>query len=371
MASRVRVLVVDDSVVVRRVLSDIISSDPDLEVVGTAATAPIALQKLPQLTPDIVVLDVEMPEMDGIEAARRIRAGWPRLPILMCSTLTARGADVTLQALSAGASDYVSKPTSIGARDAGDALQAFKESLIPKLKALTTGRARELLATRPPEPTPSPPRVLSSSRSRLVTPVSVIAIGSSTGGPNALAEVFRHLPANIGVPIVVVQHMPPLFTRMLAERLTTGSAIPVKEAQDGDELLPGQGYIAPGDYHVHLVRDRHAVRVSLGQEAPENSCRPAVDVTFRSLARIYGPGVLGAVLTGMGQDGTRGARVIVEAGGIVIVQDRETSVVASMPMSVAAAGLAEASYPLHEIGGELATRAWRSRAKASLMKVAP
>lgn len=357
-----RVLVVDDSVVVRRVLSDLVSSDPDLELAGTAASAPIALQKLSQVNPDIVILDIEMPEMDGIEAARRIRAGWPKLPIVMCSTLTERGAAVTLQALAAGASDYVSKPSSLGGRDASLALTAFRDSLIPKLKALT-GRS-DRAGPRLGPSADGPNRV---ARPRLGKAVSVIAIGSSTGGPNALAEVLRNVPADIGVPIVIVQHMPPLFTRMLAERLTATTAIPVKEAEAGDELLGGHAYIAPGDFHLNVVRDRTAVRIALDQEPPENSCRPAVDVTFRSLARVYGTGVLGVVLTGMGQDGTRGARAIVDAGGTMIVQNRESCVVASMPMSVAAAGLADGVFPLDEIGGELATRAWRSRLKAAPM----
>ena len=344
-----RVLIVDDSVVVRKLLSDIVASDPDLELGGTAANAIIALQKIPQINPDIILLDVEMPEMNGIEAARRIRAGWPRLPIVMCSTLTERGADVTLQALSAGASDYVAKPTSVGG---GSDLKQFKLDVLHKLKSLT-GRDKLVCPVVPRRVTP--PATPGSSRTqKAVVPVSLLAIGCSTGGPAALQEVFKDLPGDLGVPILIIQHMPPLFTRMLAERLTATSKVKVTEAVDREELLPNRAYVAPGNYHIGLVRDGAKVRIALNQDPPENSCRPAVDVTFRAIAKIYGPGVLSAVLTGMGHDGTRGAAEIVEAQGSVIVQDAASCVVPSMPGSVASAGLADAVFPLKEIGRQLA-----------------
>lgn len=353
----VRVLVVDDSVVVRKVLSVIIEKDPLLELAGTAPTAPIGIQKIDQLNPDVVVMDVEMPEMSGIEATARIRRSWPKLPILMCSTLTERGAEVTLRALAAGASDYVAKPSSMGGE--GDALETFRQDLVAKLKALA-GRP----AAAPPSsqsgslrPLPPPP----VRRRAGVDVPSVLLVGSSTGGPNALATVFAQLPADLPVPLLLVQHMPPLFTRMLAERLTATTRVHVVEATHGEEVLAGRAYVAPGNFHMTVVREGVKTRIALNQEAPENSCRPAVDVLFRSAAKVYGGGCVAAVLTGMGQDGTRGARDIVEVGGWVAVQDAASCVVPSMPSSVAQAGLASEVVTLDQMGVYLAAKVARAR----------
>jgi len=344
--SRVRVLIVDDSVVVRRVLTDLLQSDPEIEVAGTAATASIGIQKLGQIAPDVVLLDVEMPEMDGIEAARRMREGWPKLPIVMCSSLTERGAEITIRALAAGASDYVAKPSSLSGNGDRD---GFRKELIAKVKALA-GRTGASLLTAPTPPTVTLPRRSQAAR------VEVVTIGSSTGGPNALATVFSALPGNLPVPILVTQHMPPLFTKILADRLTASTQVIVKEAEEGDVLQPGRGYIAPGNFHMKVVRDGTNVVLTLDQDPPENSCRPAVDVTFRSVARVFGPGALGVVLTGMGQDGARGAAHLVEAGGQVFVQDAESCVVASMPRSVVQLGMADAEIPIDRVGHEIVRR---------------
>jgi len=350
--ANLRVLLIDDSVVVRRLLTEIISAEPDMEVVGVAATASIGIQKITQVQPDVIVLDVEMPEMDGIEAVGRIRETWTRLPVLMCSSLTERGADVTLRALSAGASDYVAKPSgSNGAslKSGSNSLAEFRTQLVMKLRVLggRDNTPRRVVLSRPARPQVAPAR----------TPVrvSAIAIGSSTGGPTALATVFAKL-TKLPVPIFIVQHMPPLFTRMLAERLTAGSVVPVKEVADGDVVEPGRAYIAPGGYHMVVSREGTTTKMFLNQDPPENSCRPAVDVLFRSVARVYGGGVLGVVLTGMGHDGTRGARDIVEAGGLVITQDAASCVVPSMPTSVAGEGLSDAVLPIELIGAEIITR---------------
>lgn len=352
MSGRARVLVVDDSVVIRKILGEIIAGEEDLELVGVAPTASIALQKIAQVKPDIVLLDVEMPEMDGIEAVRRIRDGWPRLPVIMCSALTERGADVTLRALANGASDYVAKPSNLGSREAS--IAAFAAEVLPKVNALL---GRPSASMSPPAP------VAAAQRPRLTrAPVSVLAIGSSTGGPNALSTVFASFPPDLEVPIVLVQHMPPLFTRLLAERLTASSAVPVHEAEPGMPLRPGHAYVAPGDHHMTVRRDGANASLVISQGAPENSCRPAVDVTFRSVAEVYGAGVLAAVLTGMGHDATRGAAAIVERGGAVVVQDRASCVVPSMPGSVADAGLADAVLPLHLLGRELVARVRRGLA---------
>jgi two-component system chemotaxis response regulator CheB len=343
-----RVLLIDDSVVVRRVLTEIVQSDPALEVAGTAATASIGIQKIPQVAPDVVICDVEMPEMDGIEAVRRIRAAWPRLPVIMCSSLTDRGADVTLRALAAGATDYVAKPSSLGGQ--ADGTSHFRSELLSKIKALAGVPAAQ--SVPPPMPRPAAVRTIREA-------ISVVAIGCSTGGPNALAALFADLPGDLPVPIVIVQHMPPLFTKILADRLSASTRVRVVEAREGDVLEPGKAYVAPGNFHMVVQRERAHVRIALNQETPENSCRPAVDVLFRSVARVYGGGVLGAVLTGMGQDGARGAAHIVEAGGRVIVQDAASCVVSSMPGAVIALGASDGAYPISRIGTEIVLRVRR------------
>lgn len=348
---KVSVLVVDDSVVVRKILSEAIASDPHLVVVGSAATGSIALQKIPQLNPDVVVLDVEMPDLDGVETVRRIRASWPRLPVLMCSSLTAHGADTTLRAIASGASDYVAKPSRLG--PGGDGLASFRAELVAKVRALSAGvrASMPVLSASVPPPAVRLPRI--EVGPQLVT---TLAIGCSTGGPNALATLFRELPRDLPVPIFVVQHMPPLFTKMLADRLTASSGVAVCEARDGEVVENGRAYIAPGDHHMTVVRDGGRTRIVLNQDAPECSCRPAVDVLFRSLAKTYRSGVLAAVLTGMGQDGTRGARAVVEAGGRVIVQDPASCVVPSMPRFVVAAGLSDGTFEVDRLGRELVRR---------------
>ncbi len=364
--ARTRVLIVDDSVVVRKILTDALAKDPGVEVVGSAANGSIALQKITQVNPDVVILDVEMPDMDGVETVRRIRAGWPKLPVIMCSSLTERGADTTLRALANGASDYIAKPSRLDT-SRFDAVGYFNAELLAKVKALSAQVGS--VPSHSPAPSqsgwgyPAPPPGQARAVPRVQGPrasVSVLGIGCSTGGPNALATLFEGLPRDLPVPILIVQHMPPLFTKLLADRLAASSGLKVTEARGGDLVEPGCAYVAPGDYHMTVVRDGVRVRIALNQEAPENSCRPAVDVLFRSLSKMYGPGVLATVLTGMGQDGTRGARAIVEAGGSLIVQDAATCVVPSMPGAVLAAGLAEEVYPLDRLAQELVFRIRRT-----------
>ncbi len=336
----------DDSVVVRKVLSDVLGADPELQVVGSAASGYLALAKIPQLNPDLITLDIEMPGIDGLQTLKQIRQLYPKLPVIMFSTLTERGASATLEALSLGASDYATKPSnsdsSIGARE------HVRVELIPKIKSLagagTVLPARSL--ARPP---------LISSRSAHKN-IDIVAIGTSTGGPNALAAVLPVIPADLPVPVVIVQHMPPLFTRLLAERLDTFSPLKVREGQAGQKLEPGQAWIAPGGYHMTLARKGTDVVLALNEDPPENSCRPAVDVLFRSVAEVYGPNVLGIVLTGMGADGLRGAQRIREVGGEIFVQDEASSVVWGMPGAVVTAGQADQIYPLDKIGGEVVRR---------------
>ncbi len=317
--SRVRVLIVDDDVDIRRLVGDVLAADPDIEVVGTAANGRIALQKITQCNPDVVTMDVEMPDMNGIETVREVRRTWPKLPVIMFSTLTERGGTATLDALAAGASDYCTKPANVGSVTAG--LETVRRDLIPKIKALA-GR----VALPPPRPAPV-----------VVRP------------PAAPVVPFP-------VAVLIVQHMPPMFTRLLAERLNAQCAVEVMEGQAGMPLTPGRVYVAPGDYHMTV--ERHGARFVLGmnQEPPENSCRPAVDVLFRSVVQTFGGRTLGVILTGMGQDGLRGCELVREAGGQVIAQDEASSVVWGMPGFVARAGLADRVLPLDMIAPEITRR---------------
>jgi two-component system chemotaxis response regulator CheB len=355
----IRVLIVDDSTVIRRLLSDSLSSDPQIEVVGTAAHGKIALAKIPQFNPDVVTLDMEMPEMDGITTLVEIRKLYPKLPVIMFSTLTERGATATLEALSKGANDYVTKPANVGSVNA--AMQSVREELIPRLKALclsSTAKTTTPIGTR---------SVRTASKGSLVkNRVDVVAIGSSTGGPNALQEIIPRLPADFPIPILIVQHMPPIFTRHLAERLNQLSQLTVTEAKQGDSIHAGGVWIAPGDFHLRLKRVANDVQVQLDRGIPENSCRPAVDVMFRSAESIYGGNLLAVVLTGMGQDGARGCEPIRAAGGEVFIQDEVTSVVWGMPGAVHRSGLASSVHSLSQMASAIGNAASRNRGAQKL-----
>ena len=352
MNPRIRILVVDDSVVVRRMLSDSLSADPQLEVVGLAANGNIALARIPQLNPDMVILDVEMPELDGLETLKRIRQTHLALPVIMFSTLTQRGAAATLDALSLGANDYVTKPSNVGGVQ--QALEHIRTELIPKVKIFGRKSADRTLTSGRRMDTPAACGSKSvAAQWRPAGRVEVVAIGVSTGGPNALNELFPSFPADFPVSIVVVQHMPPVFTKLLADRLEARSQIHVEEGAPGQAVEAGHAFIAPGNYHMIVQKEGRTVRISTNQEPAENSCRPAVDVLFRSVAQTYGAGVLGVVMTGMGQDGLRGCEDIRKAGGQVIVQDEATSVVWGMPGYVANAGLADKVLPLNELASEI------------------
>jgi two-component system chemotaxis response regulator CheB len=355
---RISVLVVDDSVVVRRLVTTLLDEDPDITVVGTAASGRIALNKLAQVAPDCVTLDIEMPDLDGLGTLRELRRTHRRLPVIMFSTLTERGAGATLDALALGADDYVYKPANVGS--VPEAIASVRSQLIPKIKALcppAPGAARPVA-----RPAPSVPRPGSG-----VAPtgrIDVLALGSSTGGPDALTSLLPRLPASYPVPVVVVQHMPPVFTRMFAQRLDGKCALSVKEAEHGDLVVPGRVLIAPGDKHLELKRVGTSVVAQLTSAPPEHFCRPAVDVLFRSVAQVYGGNALAVVLTGMGSDGARGAEVLRRAGAEVVAQDERSCVVWGMPGAVVAAGQASRVLPLDRIGADLLTVAARGRAAA-------
>jgi two-component system chemotaxis response regulator CheB len=356
---RVRILIADDSAVMRSLLRAAVTSDAGLEVAGTAADGEAALGAIETLRPDLVLLDVEMPVMDGLATLRKLRALGHRMPVIMCSSLTQRGAKVTIEALASGASDYVAKPAGQAGREA--AMQTLTQDLIPKIHALTSRSQLALpAAARIPllaPVAPFNPQPMSSVPTALV-------IGVSTGGPAALDILLPSLPANFPLPVLIVQHMPELFTKLFAERLNGRCALQVHEAVEGEPVRAGAIYIARGNWHMEVVS---AARIGLpptlhlSQGRPENHCRPAADVLFRSAASVYGAGVLAVVLTGMGSDGMLGVRFIRENGGIVLAQDQASSAVWGMPGAVASAGLAHKVLPLNAIAAEIVRLASRAQ----------
>ncbi len=340
----VRVLIVDDSAVIRRLLSSVLENDPSIEVVGTAADGRIGLTKIEQLKPDLVTLDIEMPNLNGIETLRALRRTDRRTPVIMFSTLTERGASATIEALSLGASDYVTKPSNVGSM--GLAIERVRDELIPKVKALCV------------RPTFNAPTAPAAPRSRPAAgSFEMVAIGSSTGGPSALREVLVTLPKSFPLPIVITQHMPPMFTKQLADRLDQNCQITVREATDGAKLAPGVALIAPGDFHMTVSRTAAGGVVRLSSAPPENFCRPSVDVMYRSIAAEFGGNVLTVMLTGMGHDGRDQTRELRDLGAFVIAQDQATSVVWGMPGAVVQAGLADEVLPLGAIGAAVNQRA--------------
>lgn len=336
-AAPIRVLVVDDSVVVRRVLARALDEDPDFEHAGAAPDGASALAKVDRDRPDVIVLDLEMPVMDGFETLRRLRDR--NIPTIVFSHLTAAGASATLDALALGAVDFVLKPTS--AQGIGLGEDYVKAEVLPLLRAVARPRAAAARTVRPASPRPS----------RRTRRIEAVVIAVSTGGPNALATLVAGLPATLPVPVLVVQHMPATFTTQLADRLHRLGTVPVHEALDGQPVRAGHVYLAPGGRHMTVARTPGGVHIALNDDPPENSCRPAGDVLFRSAAAVYGEALLALVMTGMGRDGLRGAEAIVAAGGAVLAQDSASSVVDGMPGAVA--GIAAATIPLDELAGEL------------------
>lgn len=350
----IRVLLVDDSAVVRGAIGKILEAEKDIKVVTTAPNGQMALDAMRHTEIDVVLLDVEMPVMDGITALPLMLSAHPRSRVIMTSSLTQQGAAITMQALALGATDYISKPS---ARAGGAALASVAHEIVSKVRAI--GRARKVnidppagLHRRPAPPTSA--SILVAGNTGDSTP-RALAIAASTGGPNALADVLSRLPADYPLPTFITQHMPPVFTALLAQRLQRDTGRTCVEATNGMPVRPGHTYVAPGDWHmlVHTVEGHPVIR--LEQSPPENHCRPAADPMLRSIAAVYGAATLAVVLTGMGEDGRRGCAAVRERGGRVIVQDEATSVVWGMPGAVASAGLAQWILPLPEIAGKISS----------------
>jgi len=354
----IRVMVVDDSALVRRIATDILSADPEITVAATAANAEFALAKLDRERPDVITLDLEMPGMGGLEAIRRIMAARPT-PIIVMSAHAQKGADLTLQALEAGAVDFVLKPSN----SLSGGIPAVARELTEKVRdaariVMVTAPQASLgtpLEARPAgEPSPQPPAPpVTSALSVDGDGLDLVAIGTSTGGPVALKTVLAQLPPDFPVGLVVVQHMPPVFTKAFADRLNACCAVRVKEAENGDPILAGRVLIAPGNWHMTVSRAGVEPRVLLNQADSVNGHRPSVDVLMRSVAREYGPRAVGVIMTGMGKDGSEGLRELRARGGRVIAQDKATSVIYGMNKEVVQNGDAQDVLPLDQIASRL------------------
>ena len=361
---RIRVLVTDDSAVMRRLVREAVESDAACEVIGTANNGKDALDKIESLRPDVVTLDIEMPVMNGLETLIPLRRAHPRLPVIMFSTLTERGAHATFEAMRRGASDYATKPS---ATNLTEGRKAVVEELIPKIKALCGWREPPPAAVRAlvaPDRPHAALRLRSAGGPVATTPrpsgspkgVDALVIGVSTGGPTALTHLWRDLPRSLPVPVFIVQHMPAAFTGQFAKQLDLVGTIPVVEATAGMRAEAGHAYLAPGGFHMTVAHQGVSTVIGLNEDPPENSCRPAVDVLFRSAAATFGGRVLAVVLTGIGYDGLLGTRDVVAAGGHALAQDQATSVVWGMPRAIAEAGLADAVLPIGQIGAEITAR---------------
>ncbi len=344
----VRILIVDDSALIRRFLSDALGSESGFAIAGTAGDGRLALSRIPVLKPDVITLDVEMPGMDGLQTLLELRRVYPKLPVIMVSSLTSAGAATTIEALERGASDAVAKP------QAGSDPTMMVRELVGKIRALTGrhGSSGVRQATTPPQPPPKPRLFAGAFANR----IDLVVIGVSTGGPAALAKLIPRLPVDVPVPIVLVQHMPPVFTKQLAERLAGRSVVKVAESFAGAILAPNQVWIAKGGQHLTIAKRNQVLVLEQNDAPPEHGCRPAVDQLFRSVAGFMGGNVLGVILTGMGEDGKTGCAAIRQAGGQVFAQDEASSVVWGMPGAVARANLADKLVPIDAVAGEILTR---------------
>jgi two-component system, chemotaxis family, protein-glutamate methylesterase/glutaminase len=345
-----RVIVVDDTSIFRRVISDALSGIPGVEVVGTAGNGKLALARIASLRPDLITLDIEMPEMNGLEVLESMRATGAKAGVIMLSSLTVRGGQMTVRALEGGAFDFITKPEG-GSPQENTA--RLREDLRPMVLALERRREiRSILNTKETTLALAPPMPSRRARSRSGSPI--VLIGVSTGGPTALAEVVPALPSGIGAPVFIVQHMPPHFTKALAERLQGKSAIPVNEAQDGEIALANHAYLAPGGRHMKLSPGVHGeIVIRVTDDPPENGCRPSVDYLFRSAALHFPGRSIAAILTGMGNDGTEGMRMLKRGGSPTIAQDEASCVVFGMPREAILAGVVDTVVPLSKIAGTI------------------
>jgi two-component system chemotaxis response regulator CheB len=356
----IRVMVVDDSAVIRGLISRMLTSDPSITVVASVGNGQMAIDALSRHEIDVIVMDIEMPVMDGLTALPKLLDVDPEVRIVMASTLTARNAETSMRALELGASDYIPKPTSARDISTGD---DFRRELLEKVRVLGARPKRGLRRRPPPETArrAAPARVAPSLyppgpiQLRPPSPVrpSILAIGSSTGGPPALFAVLKQVQPSINLPVLITQHMPPTFTTILAQHIERNCRWPCREGVDGEPVESGRIYLAPGNFHMLVESQDGKPIIRLTQDPPENFCRPAVDPMLRSMVRVYHGRILTVILTGMGVDGLKGCRDVVGAGGTVFAQDEASSVVWGMPGAVATAGICSAVMPLNDIGARV------------------
>ena len=362
MDDKLRVLVVDDTVTYRKIVGSLLAEMPGVEVIGTAPNGKIALEKVEQLRPDLLLLDVEMPEVNGLDVLRHLRASGAQTGAMMLSALTAQGATTTVQCLELGAFDFVLKPSG-GSMDAN--VELLRQELRPRLVAFARKHNVQAILSGVAVPprmghaTIPVARVTSPDRLRPQPPVNatavpqIVGIGISTGGPKALTEMLPRLPGDLPVPVLIVQHMPPVFTKSLAEDLDRRCKLRVREAQDGDEVQPGMILIAPGGKQMRVWREGPRDMIRITDDPPENSCRPSVDYLFRSVASVYGANSVGVIMTGMGSDGSIGCRAIKDHGGQIIAQDEASCVVFGMPRPPIEEGIADVVAPLGNLAAEI------------------
>lgn len=368
----IRMVVIDDSKAVRKIISAAVETDPDIQIVGEAGNGQEGYELVRQARPDVVSVDVEMPVMDGLECVSQIRQFDRAVPIIMFSAFTKAGSRAVMEALARGATDYQLKPTGVDGYT--DAIARLRTELVPKIRAL--GR------TASPAPAPSgaapitPAAPASAGAQAAAAPqrparaksrksLEAVVLASSTGGPSALEVLLSGIDRSFELPILIVQHIPPMFSAILAERLNSSCPLTVVEAENGMKVKPKTVYIAPGGLHMRVKRIDREITITTDDSAPVNSCRPAADVLFQSAAPVWHDAVLGVVLTGMGQDGLNGARDLVNEGADVVVQDEATSVVWGMPGFVHRAGLATETLPLPEIAGAIGRLAGPVRLEAT------
>lgn len=344
---KIRVLTVDDSALMRQVLSSLLARDPAIEVVGAAPDPYVAREKIKALNPDVLTLDVEMPKMDGITFLEKLMRGHP-MPVVMVSSLTEAGCQTTLRALELGAVDFITKPRI----DLRDGMQEIAQDLIDKVKAAAAAKVRRRTVGEPQACAPVSTLNPIGSHAMIKTTDTIIAIGASTGGTEAVKDVLEMLPPNTP-PILVTQHMPERFTKTWADRMNSLCRIAVKEAEDGDSVLPGHALVAPGGYHMSLVRNGARYTVQINQDPPVNRHRPSVDVTFASVARYAGANAIGVILTGMGGDGAKEMLAMKRAGAFTIAQDEASCVVFGMPKEAIKLGGVDKVLPLEAIAGEI------------------
>ena len=362
MADKLKALIVDDTAVYRKILTDILNEQSEIEVVGTASNGELAIKKARLLHPDLITLDLEMPVMDGLEALPQLKKDNPDTAIIMVSAHTTSGAKTTMKALQAGALDFIAKPdrSSMEASrlEIQQQLRTVLRSVISKYQVQAALGRKPVIKTfkpPPPEPVKAPPDSIAERMAKItgMTKPEIIAIGISTGGPQALTKVIPRLPANLKIPIVIVQHMPPVFTKALADSLTKVSQLEVIEATDGQKLEAGHVYIAPGGKQMRINKENGIAQIVITDDPPENHCKPSVDYLFRSLSLFYKGNVLSIIMTGMGKDGAVGMRLLKRLGAKTIAQDEQSCTVFGMPMEAIRTGVVDNVVSLEDMSREI------------------